>query len=301
MNFFRRLFRYDQRETEGSVLFFRLFEAIIVYQLLYYAWSWGFYIPQLGDVVLPLGIANYIDVSFMFNSWYSVGNAAFITIFALLAFFKNKRSLYFIALLGMHLQYVARFSQGEISHGSNLTAMALLMLALSGLFFTKLEEQRKVAFGLFIFFAGLGYTSAAISKLIATGPEWINGSHLYLWIGERAIDKLSQEGSFQLNLLQEQIMKHHWMASMTLLFGLLTEFFGFLIWFRKIRWIEGTLLICMHLGIFLSMRIEFNSYLVILFLIAYPWHKALDYFLNRKEQGKLSQWLQKRAQRLKTS
>lgn len=301
MNFFRQLFRYDQQETEGTVLFFRLFEAIIVYQILYYAWSWGFYIPQLGEVVLPLGIANYIDVSFMFDSWYSVGNAVLITGFALVAFFKHKRSLYFIALLGMHLQYVARFSQGEISHGSNLTAMALLMLALSGLFFTKLQEQRKIAFGLFIFFAGLGYTSAAICKLVATGPEWINGSHLYLWIGERSIDKLSQEGSFQLNLLQEQIIQHHWMATMTLLFGLLTELFGFLIWFRKIRWIQGTLLIGMHLGIFLSMRIEFNSYLVILFLIAYPWDKLFDYLFSRQKEGKFTQWLHKRAQQLKTS
>lgn len=301
MNFFKNLFRYDEQETSGQILFFRLFEAIIVYQVLYYAWSWGFYIPQLGDVVLPLGIANYIDVSFMFNSWYSIGNAVLITLFALGAFFKNKLSWYIVALLAMHLQYAARFSQGEISHGSNLTAMALLMLGLSGLFFAKLEEQRKVAFGLFIFFAGLGYTSATISKLVATGPEWINGSHLYLWIGERAVDKLSQEGSFSLNFLQEQILQHHWMATITLLFGLLTEFFGFLIWFRKIRWIEGTLLIGMHFGIFLSMRIEFNSYLVILFLIAYPWHKAFDYLLRRQREDRLGQWLHKRAQQLRTS
>lgn len=284
MKFFTQLFSTDRRETKGQILFFSIFEVVVIYQVLFYAWEWAFYIPQLGDVVLPLGIANYIDISFMFNPGYALANAALITFFALLGFIRKERSYYALALLGMHLQYVARFSQGEISHGSNLSAMALLMLALAGIFFSERSHQRKVAMGLFIFFTGLGYTSAAICKLVATGPEWINGSHLFLWISERATDKLSQEGHFELNFLQQIIFEHSWMATMTLLFGLLTEFLGFLLWFRKTRWAQATLLIGMHLGIALSMRIEFNSYLVLLFLIGYPWGKVLDYLMERVPQ-----------------
>lgn len=296
MNFFKKLFQFDRPETKGDILFYRIFEAIIIYQIIFYAWEWGLYIPQLGEVILPLGMANYIDVSFMFSGSYSLINAGLITIFALLGYFRKGRVFYFLAVLCMHLQYIARYSQGEISHGSNFTATALVTFALAALFIAGKNKRHKVAFGLFIFLIGLGYTSAGLSKLIGTGINWVDGRHLYLWIGERATDKLSQNGAFELNFFQEILLDHLWLATTILTIGVLSELFGFLLWFRKTRWIQATILICMHFGIYLSMSINFRAYFVILLIVGYPWGQFFDYLLSQKPNSKLNAYLeQKRA------
>jgi len=70
-----RLFDFDRQETAGEMLFYRLFELLIMYWVVTFAWKWGLYIQRLGDVVLPLGIANYLDVSFMFSGGLSIWNA----------------------------------------------------------------------------------------------------------------------------------------------------------------------------------------------------------------------------------
>ena len=62
-----RLFDFERNESVGEVLFYRVFELIVMYWVVFFAWKWGLYIQRLGDIVLPLGIANYVDVSFMFT------------------------------------------------------------------------------------------------------------------------------------------------------------------------------------------------------------------------------------------
>jgi hypothetical protein len=210
-----------------------------------------------------------------------------------LGLLKMNRFSYLIAVLLFHLQYVARFSQGEISHGSNMVGIAVLALAVAHLFFEDSANQRKFAVGATVFFFGLGYTSAAFCKLIGTGPDWIAGSHLWLWMAERATDKLSQHGTFSYNLLQELILENRWMATVTLLFGLVTEFFGFLFWFKKTRPIAATLLIMMHIGILLTMNISFSKYMYLLLLLGYPWYQLFDKVLSMKPDSILNKRLTK--------
>ena len=78
MNFWKNLFKTDKEPTKGEALFFKLFELFVIVFVLKYAWQWGPYIQQIGEVVLPLGIAQYIDVSFMFENNISLVNAALI-------------------------------------------------------------------------------------------------------------------------------------------------------------------------------------------------------------------------------
>lgn len=288
------LFRPYETETAGQILFFRLFEFFIVYFVIWFAWFWGVYIPNLGEVLLPLGIANYIDISFMFSDLMGLGNAVLITLFVLAGFFRLNKLAYLIAMILFHFHYAARFSQGEISHGSNMVGAALFSLAIAQVAFSGAAEQRKFALGVLIFFIGLGYVTAAFSKFIGTGPTWVDGSHLWLWIGERSTDMLSQHGHFELNLLQEYILQYHWLATIILIFGLLVELFGWLFWFRKTRPYAATLLISMHIGILLSMNINFPKYVYIMIILGYSWHKLFDYLLEKYEEKQPVQFLLKR-------
>jgi len=288
------LFRLGETETAGQVLFFRLFEFFIAYFVIWFAWFWGVYIPNLGEVLLPLGIANYVDISFLFSDIMGIGNAILITLFVIAGYLRMNKFAYLIAMVLFHFHYAARFSQGEISHGSNMVGAALFSLAIAQIAFSDSAERRKFAVGVLIFFIGLGYVTAAFSKLIGTGPAWADGSHLWLWIGERSTDMLSQHGHFELNLLQQYIVQYHWLATIILIFGLLVELFGWLFWFRKTRPYAATLLISMHIGILLSMNINFPKYVYIMIILGYSWHKFFDYLLEKYEQKQPVQFLLER-------
>ncbi len=286
--FYRQLFQADREETRGDYLYIRLIELLVVYQTLFYLWSWAAYMPRLSEVILPLGIANYLDVSFMFHAPAAYLNAFLATLLVFAGLFGKWRYSYLVALLLFHLQYVARFSQGEISHGSNLTAMILLSFALANIFFGRGEDRRKVAFGLALFFAGLGYISAAFSKLIGTGPLWADGAHLWLWMGERSIDRLSQDGEFSFSLFQQILFDHRGMATFVLLFGLLVELCGFLLWFVKIRWVAAILLVSMHVGVWLTMNILFGPFIYLLILVGFPFNRLIDSLLQRKPHSEFN-------------
>lgn len=294
MQFLNNLFEFNTGETKGDYLFYRFFELLIIYFVLTFVWKWAFYIPKLGNVVLPLGIANYIDVSVMFEHNLSMINAVLITLLLGVGLFRLNRFAYLAALLLFHLQYVSRFSQGEISHGSNLVAMALLSFAVSEIVFKNRRDIRKFALGLIIFFIGLGYTSAGVSKLIGTGIGWVDGRHLWLWMGERSTDVFSQFGEFEFNYLQEMIFEYRWLGTIILTFGLLTEFFGFTFWFRKTRPFITILIVGMHIGILATMNINFPTYVYVVLLVGLPWPRFINYLLEKKPDSYLNRKLEKK-------
>lgn len=279
--FFDALFEWERPVTEGQRLFFRVMEIIVLSQILYNIWDWAFYIKELTDVVLPLSLANYIDVRLLFGNNLPVINAGLITVLLAAGFLRRGRFAYFAAILLYQLQYSARFSQGEISHGANLGGIVLLCLGVSFLFIKKDDHIIKTALGLIYFFIGLGYVSAAFSKLIGTGLHWSYGEHLNLWIAERGTDKLSQFGVFDVNILQAYLLQHTWAATITLTFGLLVEFFGFLFWFRRTRWVETVLLLSLHIGIVFTLRIAFSQYVYLLLFIGFPWELLLEKMVLR--------------------
>ena len=278
---FHNLFSVENPSSKGTVIQLKVFEIFTVLYTLLNTWQWAFYTQKLSDVVLPLGLAHYLDPHFFFENNLSIINALILTVFLSTAFLKKQwRWLYMVAFLLYHIQYVVRFSQGEIPHSANLTGFSLLGLGLGGIFFSKQRSYLMFAFGFLLFFAGLGYTSAAISKLIGTGLSWPSGQHLWLWMVEKKIDFLSKSGAFEFNMFQKLLFNNWYLATFTLAFGLLTEFFGFLIWFKKLRPYTTTALIAMHIGIFLSMNIFFKSFTFALIIVGYPWNRWIDKFFK---------------------
>lgn len=273
---FQNLFQLEAPHSIGTKIQLRAFELFAVIFTLKYSWEWAFYVPRLSDVVLPLGLANYINVEVFFGDLAAL-NAAVITMFCLVPFlFKKFRWWYALAFVLFHLQYVVRFSQGEIPHSANLVGFSLMGLGLAELFFKDIKKSLTFAFGFSLFFIGLGYTSAAISKLVATGITWPDGRHLWLWIGEKSIDILSKTGSFELNWLQELALSDWWIATVILSFGLLTELLGFLIWWKPVRPYITIMLLGMHLGIELSMNILFLAFSIQLVIMGFPWNRYIN-------------------------
>jgi len=273
----RQLFQFGKSESWGDIWHFRLVEIFLVLYTIKYTWNWGEYIQNnISDVMLPLGLAQYIDVSFMFDHHVALINAGLIGLMSLLGLTRTWRPAYAIALLLFHFQYVARYSLGEISHGSNLVGMGILLLGIAHFAFTDNAVRRQFVWGTLYFFIGLGYTSAAVCKLIGTGIFWPDGRHLLMWIGERQVDVMSKFGAFDPNLLQELILQNYHWGTLFLLFGLVAEASSFLMWFRKYRYYIVMLVVSMHFGILLTMNIFFEASTYLLILLGLPWNRILD-------------------------
>lgn len=271
------LFDPGRDVTAGEMLHFKLFELFIVVYVILYSWSWGLYTQRFNEeVVLPLGLANYIDISLFFDHNLAIIIAAVISVMVLAAFFRiGNRWFYLIVLMLFHLQYVIRYSQGEIPHSQNLVGLGVLILAVGSVFYPGGKFFPRFVFGGVIFFIGLGYTSAFFSKLIGTGFHWFYGEHLWLWISEKSIDILSRDGLYEVNFLQQIALDHVWAASVILLIGWFTELIGFTLWFKKWRTYTTTLLIAMHFGITLTMNIRFDAFVMQLIIVGYPWYKLI--------------------------
>ncbi len=278
----RELFTADAAGTRGYRLYVRAVEFFLIVYMVNFCWDWGFYIQRnITEVILPLGIAQYLDVSFLFDHYLAVGNAALVTLLGGLGFLRIWRPSYALALALFHLQYTARYSLGEISHGSNLVGMGILALALTSLFFADERNRQRFTMGFLYFFIGLGYTSAAVCKLIGTGITWPHGQHLLLWIAERRVDTISKLGAFDPNVLQELILAdYHW-GTAALLFGLVAEALSFLMWWRRFRYPIVMLVVSMHIGILLTMNIFFAASTYLLILLGLPWPWLLNRLIER--------------------
>ncbi|MEX0904333.1 MAG: hypothetical protein WD604_01450 [Balneolaceae bacterium] len=288
-----QLFEPDRPRTAGELIFFKVFELFIIFYTIKYAWEWGSYTAlRNAEVVLPLGLANYIDISVFFDYNLALVNAALITILAILSYFRlGARWQYMLVMVLLHLQYVARFSQGEIPHSSNLIGMAVLCFAVGAWFFPGKEQMPRFVMGSIIFFIGLGYTSAFFAKLVGTGINWHDGRHLWLWISEKSVDILSREGVYNPNFLQSMALQSTFVASVILLIGWFTEMIGITMWWKKLRPYTTTLIIGMHFGITMTMNIRFDAFVMQLILIGYPWYRLINYYWQSAAPQKVLKWI----------
>lgn len=278
----RHLFGFERPETEGDQRHVRLLEAFVAGFTVYVAWTWGLFTLRIAEVVLPLGLARLVDLSFMYGGPLPVVNAALITTFTAIGFARVWRFGYAVALGLLLVQYAARFALGEIPHSANAVGTVLVGFALAPLLFRSPSEQRRFAFGFAVFFVGLGYTLAAASKLVATGPVWADGRHLWLWTYEKGIDTLSKTGTPGFNAVQQLALDHYAVATAQLVFGMVAEATAFLMWWRPFRWPVGLALIGLHVGIYLSMGIFFRAATVLLILVCLPWPLLLNRIATRR-------------------
>ena len=282
-NLRRELFDYEREETAGEALFFRIFELFIIGSTIHMAWDWGFYILRISDIVLELGVAIYIDVSFMFGNGLSLVNAGLITVLVVLGYLRVTKYAYMAAFLLLHFQFATRFTLGEIPHSSNVVGMTLLGFGTAMLLFQHAKEIRRFVMGYTYFFVGLGYTMAAICKLIGTGIFWSDGRHLWLWVHEKAVDAMGYTGLLDYNILQDMALSSVPFATIILTIGLLSEFFAWGMWWRKFRLPVLLAVLGLHVGIYLVMNIMFWHTFFELILLAFPWAKWIDaYWVSRR-------------------
>jgi hypothetical protein len=269
--FLRSLFGFEHPTTTAERYFFNAFEVFVVGFTLKYAWGWATYVQQVSDVVLPLGVANYVDVSVLFQSWTAFGVAGALTLAVLLGWTRTWRYGYVAALVLLHLLFAARYSQGEIPHSSNIPGMTLLGLGLGIAAFDRERFRRRFTLGFTYFSIGLGYTSAAVCKLIGTGPLWADGHHLQIWIYEKSIDVFAATGSFNFTFVQSLALDYYWIATLFLVIGFVSESLAFLMWWPRFRIPMVLAVLGLHTGIYFSMRIVFAFTTVELILLALPW------------------------------
>lgn len=275
------LFGFDRDETPGEVLFFRIFELFVAVSTVKWAVDWGFYMLRISDVVLPLGIAQYVDISFMYAGPFGLANAGLIAALAALGFLRVTRWAYLGAFVLLHLQYAARYSLGEIPHSANVLGLTLLGLGIGMAAFHVATQQRRFTMGFAYFFVPLGYTSAAACKLIGTGWWWSDGRHLWMWINEKGIDAFAKTGVLDFNWMQAMALDEWWMATAFLTIGLVSEAGAFLMWWRRFRLPVGLAVIGLHMGIWATMGILFLITTLELVLLTFPWAMWLDYVLPR--------------------
>jgi hypothetical protein len=271
------LFHLDASETSLERAGFTLLEAFLVLSAITFAWAWALDIRGLPGVASPLGIAKYLDISFIFADGVSILLAAVATASLVLAGVGVKRAAFYtLAVLILHLLYVGRFSLGAVGHGSHMTGMGVLCLAVASIGFHDPVVRRRIATGCIIFFIGLGYTVAGWTKLIGTGANWPDGHHLQMWIAERGVDVLSMHGVFEPNVLQQLALTSSTVGTAFLLTGLLTELLAFLIWFRSTRILIMVALIGMHIGVALTMNILFGAYILQLAILMIACARVTD-------------------------
>lgn len=277
MTFLQPFFDFDRSETRGSRLHAQLFELFLLQYAVFWAWEWGLFIRKIPAVVAPQGLGRHLDLSFVLGNSVALGNAACLTLAAVLvAIGRFRRVALPLLVLLFHVQYVARHSLGKVSHGSHYVGMGLVMLAVAAWRFPSPAARRCFALGATLFFMGIGYSLAALSKLVTSGLAWVNGRHLWLWISEKAVDQLSDVGFVELNPLQRLCLEHQGLATAFLGLGLLTELFGFLLWFAHTRVVVTLALVGLHLGIFWTLGILFDTFIYQLVLLGLPWPRLLD-------------------------
>ncbi len=273
----KELFGFERPESKGERLHFKAYEVFLLGYTLYFGWEWGLYIQGIEAVVQPLGIATHVDISVMFHNQLSVLNAVVMTIAAVMGLLRIfPRAAYTVLLLAFHVQYVARYSLGEICHDSHFVGTGIMAIMVAMWLYEDAAKRRRFAFGASFFFIGLGYTSAAVCKLVGTGLHWVDGRHMWLWIGEKSVDAYSKFGVYDLNALQELALSSRVVASLILVSGVLTELVGFLFWFRRYRPYMALACAGLHLGIFFVMNILFDMIIYQLLVLALPWGTWFD-------------------------
>jgi len=278
--FMRHLFPFERTETRGEVLRFRLLELFLLSHAVYWAWDWGLFIRSIPAVVAPQGLGRDVDLSFLVGSPLALWNAALITLCVAGAFASRSARLCLPVLVFLlHVQYVSRHCLGKVAHGSQYVGLGLVCLALAAWIMPTPSARRRFALGAIQFLIGIGYVSAAASKLVARGLSWPDGRHLWLWIAEKRVDVLSDLGRFDPNGLQRLCVEHWWLATAFLALGLSTELCGFLLWLPRARTAVTLALIGLHLGIYFTLSILFASYIVQLAIVGLPLHDWLDRLL----------------------
>ncbi|MEM1269187.1 MAG: hypothetical protein AAGI08_03975 [Bacteroidota bacterium] len=242
----------------------RLLEWTVVAWCAWFAGQWAVQIAPAAVLTEPAGLAQYVDLALFTRGAWPMLWAGVAWAGLALGVFRKGRWSYAVAVVALHVLYVARFSFGKLPHGSNLTATILVGLAVAAVAFREETERRRFVMAYAFVFVGLGYGLAAVSKLVGTGWTWPDGQHLWLWIHEKGIDRLSRDGAWTPSLLQGLVLDSRLAGTLMLSIGWLSEWIAFLLPVRRLRLPILLLLAALHLGVYPILGISFLPNLCVL-------------------------------------
>lgn len=272
----------SRSETRSERLRFRLFELIVIFWVLRLVWVWGTQIPDADYTGAASGLANYLDLSFLRSNGLSLLNAGIVSIFAVAGLIRILRPAYAVVLVLMHVQYSALFGMATIDHASHVIGMCMLGLSIAAIAFKSGPNRRRFALGFAWLSMGFGYTVSAATKVIASGPRWVEGNNLWTWINERTTDLVAGTGEFELNVLQQLLLDNWWLATGALTLGLVCQATGFFLWFRRARHYQAAALLVVHAGAFLALGISAQPAMWLLALFAVPWALVREALRRRR-------------------
>ena len=142
------VFGFRRPVSKGEAIGFRLIEIVTGIFASHYAWTWALYMMHLEDIFLPLGVAHYLNLSVFFQSPWPFINAALISGLVIAGALRLYRHGYLGALILLHVQYAARFSQGEIPHSQNATGVLLLALGIGAVFSASPALRQRFSMGI---------------------------------------------------------------------------------------------------------------------------------------------------------
>lgn len=285
----RRLFDFQSPTRPGEQSYFRVIEYVVVIYALWAIFTWVDEARMWTQVVSATGVAQWITIDWMLRSaWALVAIGVTAVICLLLGLFRVLRQGYLTGFACVHLLFVARFSQGKVSHGDSLFGFLLLFLGLAYVLYTDDFARRRFFWGLAHFYLGFIYILSAFSKLIATGPSWVSGEHLWMWILERRVDIYSQTGMLVEDDLKSLLLENRLLATGFLSSGLFLEMCGFLLWLNRTRPVMTLVFVSFHFGVWLTLDIAFLRHALLLCLLGLPLEGALDRVLHRLRRRDLT-------------
>jgi hypothetical protein len=187
----------------------------------------------------------------------------------------------FTALLSSHWE-----NSVGLSHNLHAVNMVLIVLALwygleyreigaaliAGRFWSTPLCPRWVQ-ALCVFYLGVQYGAAALTKLFVSGFNWVNGVTLQLWILDSGQD----------NLLTQLILNDRRLAQALQFLTLATELAAlFAIFSRRLRTLVGLVLITFHLGSIFLLNVRFLGNLLLLILVFLPAKEGIEWFVSRR-------------------
>lgn len=288
--FINGVFGYHLPHTPGELVEYKVLEAVIVGSVIHFAWTWAFFIQRISAVVRPLGVANWFDIRILFGPPALV-IAVLITALSLAGFLRLFRAAHISAFALLVVQFATRYSQGEIPHSANMIGCFFLGMGLSSLLHDSPVHRQRFAMGYGFFLLGIGYTLAAVCKLVVTGITWPDGQHLWVWTQSRFIHETVRDGVPRISWLQRQLLDSWTLATSLLVVGIVTEIFAWLVWFRRIRYWVVLGVLTMHIGIYFSMGIFFYDATLLLTVLIIPWAAMANWAIDRMKDAKERGWI----------
>jgi hypothetical protein len=242
----------------------------------------------LNLINLPLGWGFRPSFEFL-NLLYSLSLVAgFLALIGILA----NLSLFVFAATSVYLQAFS-YSFGDYHHPEAVMMVALGALALSpsgralsvDAWFRRRRARRDGEWPaqssefagwpikLIQWFFVLMYISAVWSKLSASGLDWANGFTLQYY--------LARDGLRWDSLLGYWMSHYHTLILMAQYGVLLFQgTFALAVVFPKLRWIYVPVGLCLHIGIYLTLKAPFFQWIA-LYAVFIPWTEALQFVRTR--------------------